>query len=334
MSSDSIVLPGAGGDLVTTGKNPTVFFIPQCEENEPLVFKIISDPRFKNGSCRYRPITLHRHNVNESTYTHACLSFFDGPNLEQKHYYELLDQLKELKKQGKDDKSLEYIQVKAKADRFRSKDCAWMLYIKPNDPTIYAMRIGPQVINQLDGKKETTFSKAVPSVLDAMKAKGLNPFQIRDAGNDVGWLSLSKTGTGITTEYTLGLAKTEKTMIQDGATYVSYVASSYPVHSKFTTPGLLTIKDFPDYYDLELKNKWSEEEVLTFIKSDGKVVPDHVLEKALRNSDLSSQSAAPDASLAAAALSSKNAQPIDQLLSMGLPPSVESNKPQLSDIPF
>jgi hypothetical protein len=276
--------------LVFPEETKRIFFSPPVTNTEPLVFKILADPRYNGGTSLYRPVRTHYHIVNGNTYKHTCRSFFGDEPVEQNYFFELHRKLKSMEKNGLKG-SVEYLKLEHLKRLFRGSDGGWVLYIVPNNPTIYAMRVGPQIINKLEGRKGTATAQEIPSCIKTMLASGLCPWDVSSPNCDKGWIVLSKTGEGMATEYFVNAAQTRKAIKDaDGTEYTKDVPASYPVHSKFKGP--MSINDLPKYDELEEKIAWSREEVAAFVRSNGNELPAKVLEQAAQqNSDSGNNSA-------------------------------------------
>jgi hypothetical protein len=314
--------------LETPGRDSR-FILKVPGPDKPLICKIIPDPRYANGKSWYRPLKqfpfMVGPNKDTDTRQKTCMSFFGEESPENNAYWEYKKQLSVLKKAGKGN-SIEATKLDVMVQKFYPKEGAWLLIIEPESPVIKAVKVPQSVLQFLTGKDATDTKPAVPSLIKALAADGVSPFDVRQSKPTLGWIKIFKTGQGLATRYHVVPAQREIEVEHQGRKIKATEYQPLNVHEKITTPGQLTIADLPDVVDFERKFAWTLEECETFVKSNATVVPDRFLK---RNRQPEGRVDETDEHQGAAAL-----QVLDSLDAVPLPGSAVPTIANLDDIPF
>lgn len=245
------------------------------EKDQPLICKFVLDPRWaidhrKRG---YIAVDEYRHRVGtgENDFrSHPDLVMLGlAPSSPEKEAYRAArDIMRELEKSGKKG-TPEYVKAEAQAKLFEPALKGWFLIVKPNGNVIEGQRMPKDVVNKLWGKKETPWTKEVPSLIDMMKKEGRDPYNVR---SESGWVMIYKEGQGLGTRYTVKEWDEERNETING----QKVKVTVPLTAKTNLAGL-TLDKIPNPLDMAKRNAFTLEEAQAFVKSGGSVVPARAL---------------------------------------------------------
>lgn len=276
---------------VSEGKANILFAIPRDESNA-LIVKFIADPR--SGGKPIVVLDSYGHYVGDSESDkryHPCRKSLLGNNEESPENDALqnaITTMTAIKKQANQQgdtteykKSPEFVKQRAIADLFRKRKTGYVYAVKPNSDEIFAIKLGPAMLNRLQGVDETPYRKGVASVIKEMEALGKTPFVIGDAEkNKIGWVKIWKTGEKLSTEYHIEPAMLDQVVEINGKKMRVQDDQEFELGKKIAESDL-TLDDFVDFVEYEIKqNMWTLEESREFVESAGTKVPERVINQA------------------------------------------------------
>jgi hypothetical protein len=140
------------------------------------------------------------------------------------------------------------------------------------------------------GKKADNFNKdGIPSLLEAMKSKGVSPF---DLTNSKGWVKLYITGSGINTEYHIEPAQVEKEDETKDGRKIKYMDDFVGEVHPHILSDEVDLSEIPNVVEFEKKFAFTVEESLTFVKEEGTLagVPEKFRKKGNQSPDVDTES--------------------------------------------
>lgn len=258
-------------------KNLLLTKIPNSDS--PLIFKLIPDLRnAKPGKIpQYREIYEHAHIIGTDNNgkpirrTHLCQKSLGSKKCpECDKYYEILNLLKTVGEQTADGKELKKL-----AEILRPTQRRWVNVLPINSDSIKAYKLPKDLINKLWGKEATKFRPAVQSILTEMKTMGMSPFNLQES---TGWLSLSKDGEGLATQYTLEIAKIETPKLNAKGMVVGMESSFMESNvSESLLKNFNKDTDLLDTETLDKNNSFTYEESEEFAKNP-RITPQRILD--------------------------------------------------------
>ncbi|MEM4380569.1 MAG: hypothetical protein QXL01_07815 [Thermoplasmatales archaeon] len=229
----------------------------------------------------YKPYVLMnyiKHKVGQSdkdTRDHVCLQslgYKESP--ERSRYFEARKILKDLK--ANNGSKAEIAKMESIVTKFRPSTRGWLCVVLPGEAKLKAFRYPQSVIDDIFGVDEKFASDYRPArkgILNEMLEEGRSPFDCR---SEVGWIEITKTGTGINTRYHVKEYENSITETQ-GNKKVTY---SEPGKATVNPAILnLTRADIPNVYEFEKKFAFTLEEAIAFTESLGAQVPERFLKK-------------------------------------------------------
>ena len=269
---------------------------------KPMVFKLLGDPRSRQA---YIPMEYYSHMIGPDPEKHVR----QHPSLkslgvtssapENDAYWEAVKKISSLRKSGENktpDGEKEERKQQALLKKYRAQERGWFFYYEPNSSEIRSVRLPKDVINQLFGKAATEHRPEVPSLLKELGKSNISPY---DTQSNIGWLTLYKTGEGLGTKYTVALASSVSEVELHGKKFKRDEPTEYAVSQKIKSSDV-TLEDFPDPVAHEKQYAMTLEETVTFVNSQGTVVPERMLKKMNNDEALESEgSSAPGAGLSA-----------------------------------
>lgn len=235
---------------------------------EKIVFKLAKFSKEKT----YYVMDYFKHRVGISekdTRDHVCQISIGGTfSPEKDAYFNARKELKILKeKNGNKDR---IAQLEVIINKFKPTTRAYLLIIMPNDPKPKALRVPMSVVDDIFGVTESQAKEYRPArkgLLSEMLEEGRSPFDVR---SNVGWIQLTKTGTGIATRYKVEELQNRVTKVE-GKQKITY---SEPGVAEINPAILnLTTADIPDVFEFERKFAFTLEEAKEFVESLGAKVP-------------------------------------------------------------
>jgi hypothetical protein len=191
---------------------------------------------------------------------------------EKDAYFSARKELKLIKERGGSKERV--AQLETIVNKFKPTTRAYLLIVLPNDPKLKALRVPKSVIDDIFGVTENQASEYRPArkgLLNEMLEEGRSPFDFR---SNVGWIQLTKTGSGISTKYKIEELQNIVTKT-DGKQKITYsepgTAEIHPLIPQ------LTRADVPNVYDFERKFAFTMEESKEFVASLGAKVPQRLI---------------------------------------------------------
>jgi hypothetical protein len=261
----------------------------------PLICKLVPDvldPKLATSGrlSPYYAFTEHTHIIGVNNRTgeplyrgHTCQKTMGNKHCaECDAYYEIMDKLK-LAGEG----TPEGKKLKALTKLFKPAEKAWVYFVTPEGNTVKSLRLPKDLINKLWGKPKTKYRDAVPSLIDAMRQDGMNPF---DLNSKTGWIKIYKTGEGFGTNYFVEVATREEVEMENGRAIgkrTRYVEAEVSEFIRKSYPR----SDLTDCRKIQAASAFTPEESVAFAQTA--VTPDRILEAA--NQDKESVSDADEA---------------------------------------
>lgn len=267
------LLEGNPTEMVVNDKERDI--ILKIDADKPIICKLVRDMRSPNKQA-YTPVTYYAYKIGPNDKDNRTMpsrkSLGLGPDLMNDAFFEAASNRK---KAGKEygENSDEYRRFDLITKRLKPKNGGYLYVVEPGSSKIKALKVSAQIINQIFGKEETSYSKAVPSVAEKMKKNNRSPYDLRI---EDGWLEISKTGEYLTTEYIVKEAVTQVDKVIDGTMVTMSIPCKHKVHETIYN-GQIDLNDIPDPLEFEKKAAFSEEETVEFIQNH--VVPERFLRR-------------------------------------------------------
>lgn len=220
-----------------------------------------------------------KHKVGQSekdTRDHVCLqSLGEEVSPERDRFFEARKVLKELKANG--GSKTDIARWESVSTKFRPSTRGWLCVVTPNNPKLQAYRYPQSVIDDIfgvDEKYATDYRPARKGILNQMLEEGRSPFDCR---SELGWIKITKTGTGIATRYQVAEYESTVTEVQGNKKVTYSEPGKATVNPKILE---LTLADVPNVYNFERKFAFTLDEARAFVESNGTNVPARLLKKA------------------------------------------------------
>jgi hypothetical protein len=247
---------------------------------EKIIFKLVKFSKEKT----YIQMDYFKHKIGDSdkdTRDHVCQISIGNSSIspEKDMYFAARAKLKELKEARASEEAIRKQEVIV--NKFKPITRAWLLIVTPNNPKLTAIRVPKSVVDEIFGVEEKYSSEYRPArkgILNEMLEDGRSPFDIK---SNIGWLELTKTGTGINTRYHVKEMMNSVTKVEDKRKITYTEPGKAEVNPTILT---LNTSDIPNIYDFERKFAFTFEEAKAFAASLGAEVPKRFLKTS--NSDL------------------------------------------------
>jgi len=270
-----------------------------------------------------RKVVYFSYAVGKNIYTRPCRSSLGiGPNPTAERMKELYKERDELKAAGKTD-SKEYVKADALVGQkgvFKPRNKFYLFGFYPGETQLRAIKVSPLIIDQIWGRKATTFRKACASLQDALLKDGIHIFMTGNAETDkTGWVKMWRTGEKLGTDYHIALEVTQETDDFKGKQRTFDVPLDRELPAVLYENGL-DEKTLPDPVKFETQFAWSEQEEADFVKNNGVYVPQRILDQL-------------------ASKNSENSENVDEMDPIDINPNGKTEKgaakaPNLDEIPF
>lgn len=271
-------------DNVTPPSKPSAIIRIPVDANAPLVCKLVIDPRRPKDA--FYPVYYHRHYVGPSRQrdgrNHLCAKTFGENCPECDRYWELFNEMQELKKagkafmkdeSGKDVPTPEYKALKEDRDVFKQQVRYWFLVIPVGETKPKAILLTQEVVDKLFGCKERGtkgspfYKPAMTGLYYTMKDRGRSPYDLK---KEVGWLKLWRSGEAPRVTYHVEEAMVEGEIeTKDG----SKVTALQPFKNKIPESVLsLSTDDIIDVASIDVNDatkKWTAEEINNYVAAGG-----------------------------------------------------------------
>lgn len=242
---------GAGG-------RPKALSVP---DGKPLICKIIPIVYMKDGSGN----PAFYYGFNKFTYKKkmpdGTIANWTRPSLQvqgQKDpQFELFMELKKKQKEIKNKESAEYKELDAQAKNHRPTRRGILLVNVLGSDKVEALEVPETVIKILFGTEAYADKPAQEGLYQTLRRKGTNLFNTMAP---TGWLRISRTGSGLNTEYSVDLYRTEQKVegLDDPVLAVFKAEPSQALKS-------LKESDLPDVVEIASNYMWTLGEVQEYL---------------------------------------------------------------------
>lgn len=242
----------------SAGGRPRALSVP---DGKPLICKIIPIVYMKDGSGN----PAFYHSFNKFTYKKkmpdGTLSNWTRPSLQvqgQKDpQFELFMELKRKQKEIKNKESAEYKELDALSKVHRPTRRGILFVNVLGSEKVEALEVPETVIRILFGTEAYGDKPAQEGLYQTLRRKGINLFNTMAP---TGWLRISRTGSGLNTEYSADLYRTEQRVegLDDPVLAVFKAEPSQALKS-------LKESDLPDVVEIASNYMWTVGEVQEYL---------------------------------------------------------------------